>query len=138
INNNSSYVVYVTSKFLQNRYPTKGKNTNCSNVALTEFDDSILENRLDKIKDMNKENKIIIGTTAAVDVRYKGQQYVIQALGKLKKRGIVNLEYQLIGGGNQEYLRSVCKRYDVIDQVKFLGSIPHDKVISWLDDIDLY
>ena len=29
----ASHVVYVTNEFLQNRYPTNGKHTNCSNVA---------------------------------------------------------------------------------------------------------
>ena len=30
------FVLYVTNKFLQKRYPTKGKKINCSNVELAE------------------------------------------------------------------------------------------------------
>jgi len=135
---NAPYVVYVTSEFLQKRYPTKGKNTNCSDVLLKDFDDNILQKRLDKIENKSAEEKIIIGTTAAVDVKYKGQQYVIKALGELKKKGITNYEYQLVGGGNQEYLRNIAKKYGVTEQVKFLGSLPHDMVFSWLDGIDIY
>lgn len=132
------YVVYVTNEFLQKRYPTKGKNTNCSNVALTEFDDKILEKRLERINKSHKNSKIILGTTAAVDVRYKGQQYVIKALGKLKEQGITNYEYHLVGGGDQTYLKSVAKKYNVTNQVKFLGSIPHNEVFEWLETIDIY
>jgi glycosyltransferase involved in cell wall biosynthesis len=135
---NAQYVVYVTNEFLQNRYPTKGKNTNCSNVALTQFDDNILENRLEKISNMQEKDKIILGTTAAVDVRFKGQQYVIKALGKLKEQGITNFEYQLVGIGSQKYLKAVAKKYDVTEQVKFLGTMPHDKVFKWLETIDIY
>jgi glycosyltransferase involved in cell wall biosynthesis len=131
-------VVYVTNEFLQRRYPTKGKNTNCSNVALTEFDETILKRRLEKINSLNKSDKIIIGTTAAVDVRYKGQQYVIQALGKLKEQGYTNYEYQLVGAGEQSYLRSIAKKYDVIDQITFMGPMPHNEVFKWLETIDIY
>lgn len=135
---NAPYVMYVTNEFLQHRYPTNGRSESCSNVALTEFSDTILENRLEKIRNLNKNSKLVIGTTAAIDVRYKGQQYVIKALGKLKKQGITNFEYQLVGGGEQTYLRSIAEKYGVIDQVRFLSSIPHDKVFDWLETIDIY
>ena len=134
----AEYVVYVTNEFLQKRYPTNGESTNCSNVILTQFDDTILEKRLEKINALDDSSKIIIGTIAAVDVRYKGQQYVIKAIGKLKERGITNFEYQIVGDGNQSYLKKIAKRYDVLDQVKFLGVLPHHKVFEWLDTIDIY
>ncbi|MGN4447330.1 glycosyltransferase [Bacillus cereus group sp. MYBK79-1] len=134
----ASHAVYVTNEFLQKRYPTKGKSTNCSNVALKEFDDETLRERLEKIEKMDSEDKITLGTTAAVDVKYKGQQYVIEALGKLKKQGISNFEYQLVGGGDQSYLKTMAQKYDVIDQVKFLGPMPHDRVFKWLKAIDIY
>lgn len=135
---NAKYVVYVTNQFLQKRYPTSGKNVSCSNVALTKFDDKILGSRLKKISDKGKDNKLIVGTAAAVDVKYKGQQYIIKALGKLKEQGITNYEYQLVGGGDQTYLQSIARKYDVIEQVKFLGAIPHDEVFKWLETIDIY
>lgn len=134
----ATHVVYVTNKFLQKRYPTNGKNTNCSNVALTEFDDNVLMKRLSKIENMQKNRKVVIGTTAAVDVRYKGQQYIIQALGELKKQGITNYEYQLVGGGDQAHLKTIAEKYNVTEQVKFLGAMPHNKVFEWLETIDIY
>ncbi|MCA1010726.1 glycosyltransferase family 4 protein [Halobacillus halophilus] len=135
---NSNYVVYVTNKFLQKRYPTKGKSVNCSNVALTEFSEDTLERRKNKISRLNMQDKIIIGTTAAVDVRYKGQQYIIKALGKLKEEGITSFEYQLVGAGDPSYLMSQAKKYNVKEQVKFLGPLPHSQVFQWLETIDLY
>jgi len=135
---NADYVIYVTNEFLQKRYPTNGKTTNCSNVSLKKLDYKVLEKRINKIKSMNDESTIIIGTTAAVDVRYKGQQYIIKALGELKKAGRNNYEYQLVGGGDQAYLQSIADKYNVSDQLKFLGSMPHNEVFDWLDTIDLY
>ena len=134
----AKYVIYVTNEFLQKKYPTKGKSVNCSDVALKEFDDTVLKARIDKINNVKENSKIVIGTIGAVNVKYKGQQYVIEALGKLKKQGITKYEYQLVGGGDQTYLKSVAEKFNVADQVKFLGAIPHDEVFEWLDTIDIY
>ncbi|WP_026894269.1 glycosyltransferase family 4 protein [Clostridiisalibacter paucivorans] len=131
------YVIYVTNQFLQKRYPTKGKQTNCSNVTLPKMDDAVLTKRIEKIKS-SKSLEIVIGTTAAVDVRYKGQQYVIGALGKLKESGVTNYRYQLVGGGDTSYLKSMAQKYNVEEQVEFLGAKSHDKVFEWLDTIDIY
>ena len=132
----ADYVLYVTNKFLQRRYPTRGKTVNCSNVSLSGFDDKVLEARLEKIK--NHNGKIILGTAAALDVRYKGQQYVIKALGRLKKHGITNFQYDLVGRGDQAYLRRVAEKHGVTEQINFIGQIPHDGVLEWLKGIDLY
>jgi glycosyltransferase involved in cell wall biosynthesis len=134
---NAAYAVYVTNKFLQRRYPCKGKTLGCSDVALPPLSESILERRLNKIKQMTENRPIVLGTTAAVNVRYKGQEYVIKAISKLNKEGY-NFEYHLVGGGDNSYLRSVAEKYNVVDKVKFLGSLPHDKVFEYLDDIDIY
>lgn len=134
----SKFTIYVTEGFLQKRYPTKGKNTNCSNVALQGFNDDILRKRIEHIENKTPKEPIIIGTTAAVDVKHKGQQYVIKALGKLKTEGITNYQYHLVGGGNQEHLNKIAEKYGVSDQIKFLGTMPHNKVFEWLDAIDLY
>jgi glycosyltransferase involved in cell wall biosynthesis len=134
----ASYVIYVSNHFLQKRYPTKGKCINCSNVALITTRDDVLKERIKKIKALTKGSKIVLGTIAAIDVRYKGQQYVIEALGKLKKEGTTNFEYQLVGKGKQTFLKSLASKHDVNDQVKFIGYMDHKDVWKWLDTIDIY
>lgn len=132
----ASHVLYVTNEFLQRRYPTKGKTVNCSNVSLPACDESVLENRLQKIN--NLESEIVLGTAAALNVRYKGQQYVIEALGKLKKQGFNNFRYDLVGGGDNSYLKSIAEKWNLTDEVNFIGQLPHDKIFDWLNSIDLY
>jgi len=134
----SEYVLYVTNEFLQNRYPTDGNTINCSNVTLNNFDINTLNKRLNKISNLSEDKKKIIGTTAALDVRYKGQETVIKALGNLKERGITNFEYQLVGSGDPSYLLSVAKKYNVSNQISVLGSKPNNEVFNWLDEIDIY
>lgn len=133
----ASYVLYVTNEFLQRRYPCKGKSIGCSDVSLPYIDESVLERRLNKINQMSEDKPIVIGTTAAIDVKYKGQEYVIKAISKLNREGY-NFEYHLVGGGDDSYLKSVAQKYDVCDKVKIVGSLPHEKVFEYLDKIDIY
>ncbi len=132
----AKWALYVTKYFLQKRYPCAGEQVNCSNVSLIPISNSILDERIAKIEKL--EGKIVIGTAAALNVRYKGQQYVIEALGRLKKQGLCNFEYQLIGGGDQEYLKQVAVQNNVQEEVKIIGQMSHDKVFEWLKNIDLY
>lgn len=131
------YVLYVTNNFLQHRYPTNGKNIGCSDVVLPSLDQKVLEVRLHKIKQMGSNKPIILGTTAAIDVRYKGQEFVIQALSELNKQGY-NFEYHLVGGGDKSRLQSIANKYGVANKVIFEGSVPHEKVFNYLDNIDIY
>lgn len=134
---NSPFVVYVTSEFLQRRYPTNGVNTNISNVKLHAQGPEVLENRLRKIS--VNDRKVVLGTAANVDIRYKGQQYVIEALGILKKQGITNFEYQILGAGDPSYLKDVAIKNNVEDQVRIIGSYPHERVFDWLkNELDIY
>lgn len=132
----ADYALYVTNKFLQKRYPCKNESIAASNVKISKADNGILEKRLDKIAAFDKKN-IVLMTMAAVDVRYKGQQYVIKAIPLLKKRGI-NATYILAGGGNQEYLKSVAQKYGVENKVIFTGKLSLEKVLDTLDEADIY
>lgn len=129
-------VLYVTNRFLQHRYPTKGKSIGCSDVVISDFNENILNRRREKIEHCG--GKKILGTIAATNVKYKGQQYIIEALGKLKRQGKEGYEYQLVGNGDSSFLKSIAKKNNVEEQVKFIGGLPHEKIFEWLDSIDIY
>lgn len=132
----ATYAVYVTSKFLQGRYPTQGVSAAISDVELQPMNEAVIEKRLQKIKSSN--GKIKIATAAALHVAYKGQRYVIEALAKLKSQGNTGFEYHLAGGGDDTALKNLAERLGVSNQVVFDGSLPHDKMFDWLDTMDLY
>ena len=134
VQRHAQYSIYVTSKFLQSRYPSSGHQISCSNVELGSL--SIPSLRLEKIKSGILSGKKI-ATVAAVDVPYKGQEYVIKALSVLKNKGI-RLDYYLIGQGDNERLMTTASKYGVTDQVHFKGAIPHAQILKFLDDIDIY
>ena len=136
--NHSDYVLYVTSDFLQRRYPTQAKyNCGCSNVRITTLDENTLNQRLAFIRKWDGRTMRIV-TMAAVDIKYKGQQFVIKAMHQLKQQGRTDIHYYLIGGGSRDYLERLAKEYGLESQLHFLGKIPHDEVFSVLDTMHVY
>lgn len=133
---NADYALYVTREFLQKRYPCKNESVGVSNVLIEKMDESVLAKRMERIATMDK-SRITLVTTASVDVRYKGQEYVIRAIPLLNKAG-VRVRYVLIGGGNEAFLRSVAKECAVEDQVEFAGRQPLNRVFCMLDEADIY
>jgi len=134
---NAKYVLYVSKEFLQRRYPCYGRTISCSDVILKPLPKNTLDKRLNKIKNMTYDKSIVLGTIAAVNVRYKGQKYVIKAISRLNKKGY-NFEYHIVGGGDQSYLKAIAQKCMVSDKVKFLGPLKHDKVFDFIQNIDLY
>lgn len=132
----ADYAVYVTSKFLQGRYPSKGVSAAISDVELQPVSDAIIEKRVENLK--NNNGKMKIATAAAINVEYKGQRYVVEALAKLKAKGNTNYEYHLAGGGDNTALENLAAQLGVAEQVVFEGSLPHDKMFAWFDSMDLY
>lgn len=135
----ASKVIYVTNSFLQKRYPTKGKSIACSDVMLESVDNSILEKRIEKINKMDSSN-ISLCTVANVEMRYKGHEYVIKAISKINAnpKSKLRYKYYVIGNGNQERLKNISKKYNVENDVIFLGSLSHKDVFKKLDEIDIY
>ena len=134
---NAKYVIYVTNKFLQSRYPTYGKNIACSNVVLMDMQPEVLSSRLDRIRNATNYGRLKLGTVGAVNIAFKGQKYVIEALYKLKKKGIV-YDYYLAGGGNNGRLKLMVKKYNLENQVHFVGVISKEKMNDFYDSLDIY
>lgn len=132
----SNYAIYVTDHFLQNRYFSKCPSISASNVSLDEVNEYVLDRRLKKQQQFDSKNFSLL-TTASIDVAYKGQRYVIEAIRLLKQKGI-NVTYYLVGMGKREYLQKYIDMYHVNDNVFFLGGLPHEDVFKILDNVDVY
>lgn len=132
----ADYAVYVTEHWLQNRYPTKGISTHASNVILSDIDENALVARLEKIASLRKDRQIVLGTTGGIGNKAKGQQFVIEAMQRLRNR--YDFRYELVGGGDNSFLKGKAKQAGLGDKVVFKGQLTHDEVLSWLDSIDIY
>lgn len=133
---NNPYNIYVTKQFLQKKYPTTGKQIACSNVTLPSVEDEVLERRIKKINRFSRQ-KIILGTTSTLNVDFKGQKYMIQALPILINHGY-DIEYQMVGDGDASWLIKIAREYGVEDRVKVIGRLDHNDVFRWLDNLDVY
>lgn len=125
-------VLYVTDVFLQSRYPTRGRQIGCSDVLLDRVDLS-----LEKKGIKTREETLILGTAGVLDVRYKGQEFVIEALAELKKLGI-RAEYRLAGSGTGNFLRERARALGVEDQVRFCGLLDRASLDLFYKELDIY
>lgn len=130
-------VIYVTDTFLQKRYPTKGNAFACSDVKLLNEEDNFLKKRIEKINNMNIEELKIL-TVANVGMRYKGHKYVLMAIAKMKKVNKKLPIYYLVGNGNSNYLKKLAQKYNISENVVFLGSLKHEDVFKKMQECDLY
>ena len=133
----AEYVIYVTEEFLQRRYPTEGKWIACSNVVIDATPPAVLELRLKKISEHTDEDSITLTTIGPVDVLYKDQATVLQALVQLRKVGR-RFRYRLIGQGCQKRLKGMAERLGISDQIEFVGPVPYAEIPRWLDETDIY
>lgn len=131
----ASHTIYVTDYFLQSRYPTKGKSIGCSDVIVNDLDDSILNKRILKIKNLPKI--ATIATVAAIDVPYKGQADVIKAISILKKQNVL-FHYKIVGQGDTSRLNKIIDQHQVADLVEIVGPLKSAQVFEFLDTIDVY
>lgn len=135
---NLPFALYVTEKFLQDRYPCKGFTVGISDVVLQELSRDNLRKRLEKIETLKKHRRpIILGTAAGIDIKYKGQGYVISAIKRLKEEGL-DFKYILVGKGTGQRLRKQIYALGIGDQVEFRGQIRHDQVFDYFDELDIY
>lgn len=134
----SDYVHYVTSSFLQKRYPTKGLSLGCSDVHLWEYSQNILNKRLKLLEQRTPSSSVSIVTTAHIDMRFKGQEYVIKAVAELNKTHKNKYHYYLIGDGSGEYLKELSARLKVEDNIHFLGRKTIEEIRDILAAADIY
>ena len=131
----ANYVMYVSHEFLPKRYPNSNKTCSISDVFLQDVPDEIIEKRIARLS--KEKHTFVITTLAAVDVLYKGQHFVIEAVAKLKKKGYL-FEYHIAGGGDQTRLKKMAERLNVKEQVVFEGMLNSYQVNELLDKTDIY
>ena len=133
----SNYAIYVTNEYLQRRFPTRAPSIAASNVSITTTSKDILGKRLDKIRHFDR-NKFSIATLGGVDVIAKGHRYVMKAIAELNKKNNIEIDYYIIGGGNQTRLKKLAKDLKISDYIFFTGELTMSEVFEKLDEIDIY
>lgn len=128
---NANFATYVTQKYLQKIYPTKCKSIGVSDVRIEDVSE-----RHD-YSNINKDKNITLLTAAGLDVKYKGQQYVIKAM-KILKENNINVTYYLAGVGAGTYLLEEAEKYGLKNNIKKLGLLSQDELKKYMNQTDFY
>jgi len=133
----SPFAVYVTSKFLQKRYPSHGYFCGVSDVEIDQPDEIVLQNRLINIKN-SKNQDITFGLIGSLTSKYKGVQTALAALSKIRN-DIPSFRFKILGDGSNQYYRQLVAKLNLNDNVIFCGTLPSGPAVyGWLDNIDIY
>ncbi|MGW5887048.1 glycosyltransferase [Priestia megaterium] len=138
---NSKYAIYVTSKFLQEKYPSNGFTANASNVELMSFNElEILEKRYKKIAErFDKKSILKIGLIGSLSSKYKGIDTSLLALSRIKGQLPPDFEFHVLGDGDPSHWIDMANQLGLSKNVFFDGTLPGgEPVYNWLDGIDLY
>lgn len=87
---------------------------------------------------MKSKTKFRVGTVKTMEKRY-GIDRLIEAFALACQNGLSDAELILVGGGEKiQSLKGLVKKLNIINQVKFIGPVPHNEVPQWLNSFDVY
>lgn len=89
--------------------------------------------------------EFIVGTVKKMDQKY-GIEYLIRAFDlafeKLEAEHpeiAENTYLELVGPGNQvKELKEIANQTKAKDRIRFIGKVPHNEVVNWLNRFDIY
>ncbi len=136
ITRNASFVSYVTENKLQLDYPAKSS-------AITTSLSNVLINNILSVNQLNMDRfngeKFNIGIIGGFDVKYKGQDILLKAIATLPEhiKGSVSLFF--VGKGDFSWVVDLAGKLDLLQQVKFIGSLQAgDEINAFLEKLSLY
>lgn len=135
----SNFAIYVTSCYLQAKYPTEGKMVNISNVDISPKNDSILKKRQENIKTRKLNSTFKIGMIASLDTKFKGIEEAISVLSRIINEDYLDVSLEIVGGGSRETWINFAKKKNVERNIIFKGLISsRNELDDWFQTIDLY
>lgn len=130
--------LYVTSRWLQGRYPTRGKSYGASDVEIAPLASDAAQLRRERLERIADGELPVLGTVASLRIKSKGVQTALAALERLRNEGL-GLHYRVLGGGDPAPWVALAKKHGVTDLVSFDGVRPAGPgVWRWLDTIDIH
>lgn len=133
----SRATIYVTSDFLQSKYPSYGHCSFASNVEVLMPAKDVLEKRLKRLERKNFEQTLVLGIIASYSNDYKGVDVLIRAL-VIMQDPLPGLRLKVVGSGNSAPLLDLADQLGLRGSIEFVGILSRGEILKFLDDIDLY
>lgn len=133
----ADFAIYCSQLYLQEKYPCKCEHIGCADAVMALPKMENLDSRIVKIRNREDNAPFIVGLIGATQAEYRGHDVLIAAVGVLKRKGY-NVKIKFLGGGRADEKRiKYAKKWGVAEQIEFCGYLPHNKVLEWLDELDL-
>ncbi|CAI1564060.1 glycosyltransferase [Serratia proteamaculans] len=133
----NAYVIsYVTSNYLQKKYPAKNAeySTNYSSISLKSTD--IVDAAIDRFP---RNNIWHIGLIARLDTPHKGGDILLKAIKKCLNDG-VHIKCTIVGDGKElPVLKILAGQLELDESVIFPGAVStKEEVFNYLDTFDIF
>lgn len=133
------YGLYVSQRYLQTRYPIQGVKCGCTDVIIPYLSNRILNNRLQKIEEIGKAEKINLILVGYYQGLGKGVDIAIKSLSQLDDKIILNI----LGNGtveNQEKWYKFAENLRVArNRINFIKPLPSSsEVCEFLKTMDIF
>jgi glycosyltransferase involved in cell wall biosynthesis len=127
------YALYVTSEFLQGRYPCRGRTVSASNVQIPR-----VASKPKRYYPRKRHQELVFGFIGSLQCRYKGLHVAMRALSKARgELGAIRL--RILGRGERRSWIRMAKRLGLDDSISFEGTRPGGQgIFNWLDEIDIF
>ncbi len=137
---NADYVLYVSKKFLPDRYPTNAMTTFASNVRIERPLNEVLDHKILKIKDLyDSDAPITIGLIGTLKNKLKGVSDAMHAISLIEEKSRKKIVFRILGPGDTKPYRDLEKKLSLKSTVVYDGLLKSgSEVLEWLDHIDVY
>lgn len=131
---------FCASEYVLNRLKNAGVLPENSKVIYPGIDPvPLIDNTLD---DCRRSSETLRLLSFGSLVNHKGVHTAIEAMGILKKRGLIDsIELTILGSGHPDYenhLRTLARNLDVDDRVNFVRKVPREEIPTWLKRFDIF
>ncbi|PHI31819.1 glycosyltransferase [Budvicia aquatica] len=125
-----NFVHYVTSKFLQSRYPA------CQNALTLSVSDVFIRERKNNTYKPSNDTCVNLCLIGSLDNKIKGIDIAIKAISKLEEE----VKLYIIGPGDPNQFQSLLNELDIIEKIIFIGTLKDSEaVMNFLNEcIDIY
>lgn len=132
----ADFVSYVTESKLQKDYPPK-KNVITVSLSNVIINSILNKEELDKGRFLG--NDLRIGLIGGFDVKYKGQDILLNAISLLRGEIKKNIKINLIGKGDHLWVVNLAERLNLKDNLEYIGALESGNQINgFLKTLSLY
>ncbi|MDT0141473.1 glycosyltransferase family 4 protein [Microbacterium sp. PRC9] len=130
---NCQAVTYVSTAFLQRRYPAR-RDADVLVRPGARIGDGDLKQR----NDFTVRETPVLLAVGSQEQLYKGHDQIIRVAGRLARAGVL-VHVVLIGEGRyQSTLRALAAEHGVAEQIEFVGGVNHTEINGYLDRADVF